>query len=235
MKTELIFALDVPDRKEAQRLIKLLGGEVSWHKIGLELFLREGAGLVERMADQGKKVFLDLKLHDIPRTVGKSVLQVGSVGASMMTIHAAGGSDMIQAAAEAAKRIKKPLKIIAVTVLTSLDAQALKKIGIKRNPGKWAVELAYVARRSGADGVVASPREIKAIKAACGTDFIVITPGIRMPDSPPDDQRRTATPSLAARMGADFIVVGRPIREAVNPVAAAREIKKMIAGPLKRR
>jgi len=235
MTTELIFALDVPDRKEAQRLIKLLDGEVLWYKIGLELFLREGAGLVERMADQGRKVFLDLKLHDIPRTVGKSVLQTGSAGASMMTIHAAGGSDMIRAAAQAAKRIRRPPKIIAVTVLTSLDARALNKIGVRRDPGKWAVELAIVARKSGADGVVASPREIKAIRKACGGDFIVITPGIRMPDSPPDDQRRTATPGLAARMGADFIVVGRPIREAADPAAAAREIKKMIAGSPKRR
>ena len=228
--TELIFALDVPDRKEADRWVELLGAEVSWHKIGLELFLREGAGLVERIAAQGKKVFLDLKLHDIPRTVEKSVLQVGSIGASMMTIHASGGPAMITAAAEAARKLKQPPKIIAVTVLTSLDAHDLKTIGLKRHPGKWAIQLALMAKESGADGVVAGPREVKPIKRECGSDFAVITPGIRMPDSQADDQRRTATPGAAARMGADFIVVGRPIREAPDPVNMAREIKKMIAG-----
>jgi len=225
--TKLIFALDVHDKMEAGRWVDILGSEVYWYKVGLELFLREGAGMVESIVGRGKKVFLDLKLHDIPRTVERAASQAGSMGVDMMTIHATGGRAMMEAAANAAASLKNPPKVVAVTVLTSLDANALEEIGLGADPRKWALELAKLAKKAGMDGVVASPLEAKSIKEACGKNFIV-TPGIRMPDSKVDDQRRTATPSEAAK-NADFIVVGRPIRDAPDPIAVTREINEMIS------
>lgn len=227
--TELIFALDVPDAREADRWVELLGRDVAWFKVGLELFIREGAQVVENIAEKGKNVFLDLKLHDIPRTVERAVAQAASTGAAMMTIHASGGAEMMEAAALSAASCKNPPKLVAVTVLTSLDAHALGKIGVRRDPRKWAIKLAKEAKDAGVDGVVSSPGEIKGIKNATGRDFLVVTPGIRMPDSVPDDQKRTATPAEARRRGADFIVVGRPIRDASDPLQAAVNIKKMIS------
>jgi len=226
--TELVFALDVPGRAEVEHWVGLLGGEVDWFKIGLELFVKEGPGVVEDVTSRNKKVFLDLKLHDIPRTVAKAVAGAASAGADMLTVHASGGAAMMKAAAEEASRLANPPKIVAVTVLTSLDSAALLDMGIRRSPAGWATRLARLARAGGMDGVVASVGEVEKIKKACGEDFIVVTPGIRPPGFAADDQKRVATPDMAAEKGSDFIVVGRPIREADDPVEVAMEIKRSI-------
>lgn len=226
--TKLIFALDVPDAAEATRWVNTLHGVVCWYKVGLELYLREGAGLVKKIRDMGNNIFLDLKLHDIPATVERAASQAALTGASMMTVHASGGVEMMKAAVRGVEAADNPPKIVAVTVLTSLDAIALKAVGLRRSPSKWALDLAAAAKVSGAAGIVCSPNEIKKIKKLCGENFLAITPGIRMPGSVKDDQRRTATPEQASQWGADFIVVGRPIRNAADPVAAAKAIINML-------
>lgn len=232
--TELIFALDVPEGAESLRWVELLGDEVNWYKVGPELFVKEGPRAIEEITSRNKKVFLDLKFHDIPRTVAKAVAGAASAGADMLTVHASGGAAMMEAASREAAKLPNPPKIVAVTVLTSLDSAALKDTGLRRNPARWAAQLARLAKASGLGGVVASVGEVKAIKRACGGDFLVVTPGIRPPRSGADDQKRTATPEMAAKAGADFIVVGRPIREANDPLAVAREIKSSISGNLAR-
>lgn len=222
--TELIVALDVPTIKLAGEWVELLDEDVSWFKVGLELFTAEGKAVATMLKGRGKKVFLDLKFHDIPRTVARAVVRAADMGVDMINLHAVGGREMMETAAATLVDRDNPPKLIAVTVLTSMDAGALREMGIRRNPKTWVTDLALMAWNHGLDGVVASPRELKNIRKACGVGFIVVTPGIRMPDSPADDQRRTATPEQASKWGADYIVVGRPILEADNPVKAARSI-----------
>jgi len=211
---KLIVALDVKTENEALALVKNLSPFADIFKVGPILFLASGPALVKRISAMGKNVFLDLKFHDIPATVQRSVESARELGVYSLTIHSCGGEEMIKAAASVPGRPE----IWAVTVLTSQNTSA-----------DVVIERARLAMANGADGVIASPLEIEAVKKACGSNFSVITPGIR-PAKADDDQKRVATPAAAIKSGADFIVVGRPIIADPDPVAAARRIEEEING-----
>jgi orotidine-5'-phosphate decarboxylase len=226
----VLVALDVATAAEATRLANLLRGAVGGFKIGKQLFTAEGPSIVRALADRGDRVFLDLKFHDIPNTVAGAVASAVSTGAWMINVHASGGRAMMRAAAEAARTSAeqsardKPL-VIAVTVLTSLDEAALRETGVEHPVRDQVVRLARLAQDAGLDGVVASPLEITDIRAACGTAFAIVTPGIRAAaQAGSDDQARTLSPREAIDRGATFIVVGRPITAAADPRAAAEQI-----------
>ena len=220
---QLIVALDTDSMDEANQLVSRLGDTVSWYKVGKQLFTRCGPAAVTSLKEKGKKVFLDLKFHDIPNTVAQAVRSAASLGADMTNIHAGGGPAMMRAAAEAA--CDCDMILIAVTVLTSMDADELRKVGVKASPEEQVLRLAKLAQQEGIRGVVCSGHEIAPIRQTCGTDFLLVVPGIRPADSQHGDQKRVMTPSKAARAGADYIVVGRPIRAAANPAAAAQSVQ----------
>ena len=232
-RDRLIVALDTSDRREVRRLLKALRGKVGLFKVGLQIFSAHGPAIVREIVEKGDRVFLDLKLHDIPNTVAHAVAEGARLGVSLMTLHVPGGEAMMRAAAEAASRTRPPSarpRLVGVTVLTSLDAPALAAVGIQEPLPNLAVRLAVLARSSGLDGVVASGREVEAIKAACGTSFLAVVPGIRPSGEGLNDQKRATTPSEALAAGADYIVVGRPITAAKDPAAAADSILKEIGG-----
>jgi len=230
-KDRLIVALDVDSEYKALEAVRRLKKTVRFFKVGFELFSSCGPAIIEKIRKAGCEVFLDLKFHDIPNTVAKSARSVTGLGVYMFNVHASGGLDMMKAAAaacaEEAARIKKAKpKILAVTVLTSMDENALKKTGINDNISSQVVRLAKLAKEAGLDGVVASPQEARIIRDAVGKDFLIVTPGVRPASAETQDQKRTATPKEAIAQGADFIVVGRPILEARDPAQAAVEILK---------
>jgi orotidine-5'-phosphate decarboxylase len=224
----LIAALDVATRAEADALVARLGGAADWVKIGLELFCGEGPELVRDATRAGRRVMLDLKLHDIPETVARATRQVAALGAELLTVHASGGRAMLEAAVANAGATR----ILAVTVLTSLGDPDLEAIGVKDWGGAQVLRLARLAHEAGCAGVVASPLEVAAIRRELGPDVLVVTPGIRpaVAGVEGDDQKRTATPRAARAAGADLIVVGRPLRDAPDPAAAARAIAAELAG-----
>ena len=226
----IIVALDVSTPSDALALADKLRGDVGAFKIGKQLFTAAGPDVVRALVSQGDRVFLDLKFHDIPNTVAGAVKSACGIGVWMVNVHASGGRTMMEAARRAAdesaaKGGVKPL-VIAVTVLTSLTAADLNSIGVSASPLDQAVRLAEMAREAGLDGVVASPQETSAIRAACGPDFLIVTPGIRGggAQASPDDQQRTLTPAQAIAAGSSYLVVGRPITGAPDPRAAARQI-----------
>jgi orotidine-5'-phosphate decarboxylase len=229
-KEKIIVALDVPSADAALRVAQILHGHVGLFKVGKEVFTAEGPAVVRRLVAEGNRVFLDLKFHDIPNTVRAAAHQAALLGASLITIHAAGGRKMIAAASEGVRAAAKetgftqPTKVLAVTALTSLSAEDLAEVGFQGSPEEVVVRLARLAKSAGADGVIASPREISAIREACGPDFLIVTPGIRPAAGTGDDQARTATPASAIRAGADYLVIGRPITGATDPAAAADAI-----------
>jgi orotidine-5'-phosphate decarboxylase len=229
-KEKIIVALDVPSADAALRAAQKLHGHVGLFKVGKEVFTAEGPAVVRRLVAEGNRVFLDLKFHDIPNTVRAAAHQAALLGASLITIHAAGGRKMIAAAGEGVRVAAKetggsqPTKVLAVTALTSLSAEDLAEVGFQGSPEEVVVRLARLAKSAGADGVIASPREISAIREACGPDFLIVTPGIRPATGSSDDQARTATPASAIRAGADYLVIGRPITGATDPAAAADAI-----------
>jgi len=223
MNKNLIVALDVDSLKKAKALVDLLSPYVDIFKVGNQLFTRYGPEAIKMIQRKGARVFLDLKFHDIPNTVANALKAAKEMGVFMVNIHAFGGKDMIQAAVASRGRSKKPI-IVAVTVLTSLGKKGLETIGVKRSPTAQVKRLALLARSSKADGVVCSPQEVAAIRKACGDKFVIVTPGIRPAYSVKYDQKRTATPQYAIEQGADYIVVGRPITGAKEPVSAARTI-----------
>ena len=230
MTPQLIVALDVPDRAAAVASLERLSAEVAFFKIGLELFCAAGPGVLEPFQARGKKIFLDLKLHDIPRTVERAVQAAARHGVYMLTVHAAGGAAMLRAAAEAARALGPHApKIVAVTVLTSLDQQDLADLGVQRTPGEQALALARLALTAGVDGLVCSPQEAAALRQAFGPQPLLVTPGIRLPADALGDQKRVATPAAAVQAGASFLVVGRPILEAADPAAAARQVLRDMA------
>ena len=224
---ELIVALDVNSRQEAVEKVKAIGDPVGFYKIGLELFTAEGPDVVKAVRDLGKKVFLDLKFHDIPRTVERAVKSGGRLGVDLMTIHSVGGRAMIRAAADAAAEFgEKGPKILAVTVLTSLDQSDLADVGIAgRTPAEQVAAMARFATENGAHGLVCSPREVGALSAALKKGTIFVTPGVRPAGAAVGDQKRVATPAEAVRDGATHLVVGRPVLAAADPAAAARAIR----------
>jgi orotidine-5'-phosphate decarboxylase len=223
---ELIVALDVQSRAEAVERISAIGDSVGFYKIGLELFTAEGPDVVKAVRDMGKKVFLDLKFHDIPRTVERAVRSGAKLGADLMTIHACGGNAMVRAAADAAAEFGAAApKILAVTVLTSLDERDLRDIGVAgRTPADQVRAAAFLAVASGADGLVCSPKEVGALSAALRPGTVFVTPGVRPAGAAVGDQKRVATPADAVRDGATHLVVGRPILAASDPAAAAKAI-----------
>lgn len=224
--SELIVALDVQSRLEAVDRVSAIGDAVGFYKIGLELFTAEGPDVVKAVKDLGKKVFLDLKLHDIPRTVERAVRSAGKLGVDLLTIHSVGGNAMIRAAADAAAEFGEAApKVLAVTVLTSLDETDLRDVGITgRTPADQVRAAAFLAVASGADGLVCSPREVGALSKALRKGTLFITPGVRPAGADLGDQKRVATPADAVRDGATHLVVGRPILAAPDPAAAAAAI-----------
>ena len=238
-RKHLIFGLDVASTKEALSLVRRLTGEVGLFKVGKRLFVHAGPDIVRRIRKQGGEVFLDLKFHDIPETVATASVEAARLGVYLLNIHASGGTEMMKHTVAAvdnvcrAEKLRRP-KLLAVTVLTSLDAGDLKAVGVGGSARKQVLRLARLASNCGMDGVVASPHEIEWIREECGPRFLIVTPGIR-PAAVDDDQKRIATPSAAVRAGADYIVVSRPIREAPDPVRAAREIIADIAVGLGRK
>ena len=228
---ELIVALDVPSRAEAEARVKLLGDAVDFYKIGLELFTAEGPDVVKAVKGLGKKVFLDLKFHDIPNTAAQAVRSGGRLGVDLMTIHSVGGQRMIAAAAEAAAEFgPNGPRILAVTVLTSLDQDDLADIGVpNRTPAEQVAALAKFAVAHGAHGLVCSAFDVGALSPTLPAGTLFVTPGVRPAGAAVGDQKRIATPAVAVAGGATHLVVGRPIMATADPVAAARAIRAEMA------
>ncbi len=215
----ICIALDYPNGKEALAAARRFGPRVGWLKIGLEAFVAEGPSLVAEVA-KISRVFLDLKFHDIPNTVAGAVVAAARSGASLFNVHASGGRAMLEAARRALPDGPARPKLVAVTLLTSIDAKALADLPIAGQPEGIARRLALLARDCGLDGAVCSPTDLPAIRAACGSDFLTVVPGIRPVGSATDDQKRIATPREALAAGADILVVGRPVTAAADPDAA---------------
>ncbi len=228
-RSRLIVALDVPDRASAIKAVEQLSGHVGYFKVGLEIFAAEGPRLVQEIRDRGEKVFLDLKLHDIPNTVAGAVRSVCRLGVQMLTVHASGGPKMLAAACQEAKSAAAPPMILAVTALTSLSETDINGMGIPGAVEQWVERLAATAREAGVPGLVASSSELMMLHRKFGNALRYIIPGIRPAGSATQDQSRVATPGQAIRDGADFIVVGRPIMQAPDPAQAADAIVKEIA------
>ncbi|MFQ5773725.1 MAG: orotidine-5'-phosphate decarboxylase [Kiloniellaceae bacterium] len=234
-KDRIFVALDTPDLERAAKLASALRGAVGGLKVGAELFTAHGPDGV-RAVIGGERLFLDLKFHDIPNTAAGALRAAARVRPFMVTVHAAGGPAMMQAAAQAAREAAedadapRPL-VIAVTVLTSLDDSDLEAVGQHGPVGEQVRRLAVMARDSGLDGAVCGPHEITALRALCGPDFVLVVPGIRPRLAPAGDQKRVMTPAQAVAAGADYLVVGRPITAQPDPVAAARRIAEELADP----
>ncbi len=224
MTNPIFVALDTPSLDRARTLAQTLKPFVGGVKLGLEFYGANGPDGVRAVASVGAPVFLDLKLHDIPNTVAGAMKALAPIGAAILNVHAAGGAAMMRAAAEAAATAERRAKIIAVTVLTSLEDRELPQIGVSGTALEQAVRLAVLAKDSGLDGVVCSPHEIKAVRTACGPGFLIVTPGVRPAGGELGDQKRVMTPKQAVEAGADILVIGRPITGAPDPVRAAREI-----------
>src|SRR3954453_5735069 len=223
-RDRLMLSLDVPNAAEAQRLVRTIGDTASIYKIGKQLFTSEGPALVRDLVSSGRKVFLDLKYHDIPNTVASAVSSAAELNVAMLTVHASGGSKMLRAAAEAAAQsASKPL-VLAVTVLTSMADEDLHEIGIAGSAQEQVLKLAKLAEKARIGGLVASPSELKALRQTIGQEMKIVTPGVRPEGSDKGDQARVATPPEAIANGADYIVVGRAITAAADPAAAAAAI-----------
>lgn len=221
---ELILALDIDDRSEAIQLVKRSGDSLTWVKIGLQMFTKYGPDYVREISDLGKKVFLDLKLHDIPNTVAKAVASVCELPIDMLTLHTCGGKEMMEWAVKSQREHKPELQLLGVTVLTSMDDEALAGIGVNRTAAAQVSALTALAGEAGMSGLVCSPHEAAQVKSAHGSQFKLVTPGIRPPGADAGDQKRIMTPRLAAAQGADFIVVGRPIYQAKDPESVVKSI-----------
>jgi orotidine-5'-phosphate decarboxylase len=221
MRERLIVALDVSSGGEAQKLVARLGDAAGIYKVGLQLFTSEGPSIVTDLVASGRRVFLDLKLHDIPTTVALAVKSAAELGVHMLTVHASGGTAMLRAATEAAAG---RVNILAVTVLTSLNDEDMQEIGILGRVSDQVLRMAALAQSVGCQGIVTSPRESLMVRKSLGEGFAIVTPGIRPAGAEANDQQRTATPAQAISNGASHIVVGRPITHAQDPAAAVGEI-----------
>jgi orotidine-5'-phosphate decarboxylase len=229
VKCDLILALDLPDEEQALRMLDRIGSELRWIKIGLQLFTRYGPRMVEQVAERGYSVFLDLKLHDIPNTVASAVTSLAHLPIDLLTIHACGGSEMMRAAETARAKQRPSMTLLGVTVLTSMDGTGLAEIGVESPPPDQVLRLARLAGTSGVGGLVCSPLELPVLRRELGPDPIIVTPGVRPSGAAADDQKRIMTPADAARAGASFIVVGRPIYKADDPAAATRAVIEELA------
>jgi orotidine-5'-phosphate decarboxylase len=229
MRDRLIVALDVDTLEQAQNIVRLLAKDVGMFKIGKQLFTHAGPQAVRLIQELGGEIFLDLKFHDIPNTVAKAAIEATRLGVKMFNVHASGSLEMMRLTVKEVARVcrqekrRRPI-MLAVTVLTSLNQDDLKRVGVTNKVAAQVVRLAALTQEAGMDGVVASPQEVTDIRAACGRRFIIVTPGIRPAEAQRNDQQRVMTPQDAVHAGVDYIVVGRPIIEAKDPVAAARAI-----------
>jgi orotidine-5'-phosphate decarboxylase len=223
-RKRLIVALDVPSAQAAVELTRRLERTCHWFKVGMELFTAAGPAMVETLTANGHSVFLDLKFHDIPNTVAGAVRSAAALGVRMMTIHAAGGPTMLAAANSALEGIVNPPQLLAVTMLTSMDAPQMKAIGLTRSPEKQVGLLAKMGLKSGIHGFVCSPLEVAALRILTGDRGVLVVPGIRPAGAEAGDQKRLATPANALRQGASYLVVGRPITQAPDPGEAANAI-----------
>ena len=220
----VFVAIDTPDLSRALDLASQLKPHIGGLKVGLEFLTANGPEGVKKIVALGLPVFADTKFHDIPNTVAAASREIAKLGVSIFNIHASGGAAMLQAAREAAKAIDPKVQLIAVTVLTSMSSDDVEEVGQKGPPEQQVVRLANLTKANGLDGVVCGPTEIRAVRQACGADFLLVVPGIRPTGSLMGDQRRAMTPVGAARLGADILVIGRPITGAANPGEAARAI-----------
>ena len=228
-KEKIIFALDVEHFGEAQRWVNLLKDRVGIFKVGKQLFTHTGPKVIDMIRQKGQKVFLDLKFHDIPNTVAKAGEEATKLNVSMFNLHALGGFEMMRKTVEASKATAKSLGIprpliLAVTILTSMDEETLKEVGVQGPLLEEVGRLASLSLKAGIDGVVASPQEIGIIRERCGEKFLIVTPGIRHPSAKRDDQKRTLSPKEAINAGANYLVIGRPIKEAKDPLEAVQKI-----------
>ncbi len=223
-KDRLIIALDVPNAAQAQRLVLALGDAGTFYKVGLELFTAEGPSIVRNLVSCGKKIFLDLKIHEIPNSAAGAIRSASALGVSMVTVHATGGLKMMQAASIAALAAPHRLTVLAVTVLTSLSDEDVRQIGYTSNSGDQVLRLARLAKNAGCGGLVSSPQEVPELRRELGAELAIVTPGIRPLGSDVGDQARISTPADALRAGASHLVVGRPINAADDPAAAAAAI-----------
>ena len=230
MKTRdrLIVALDLPQGDAARALVERLAGHVGLFKVGSQAFTAAGPELVREIVGRGEKVFLDLKFHDIPNTVAGAVASASRLGVSLVDVHGLGGRAMMEAAVGALPAMGT--RLLAITILTSHDEETLGEIGVNGSMAESVRRLAQLARDAGADGVVASPHEVALVREACGSDFLIVTPGIRPAGAALGDQARAATPAAALAAGADYVVVGRPITGATDPAAAADAIVREMEG-----
>jgi orotidine-5'-phosphate decarboxylase len=227
-REKLIVALDVSTAAAAQKIVAAVGDSALTYKVGMQLYTAEGPQLVRDLVASGRRVFLDLKYHDIPNTVAAAVREAAKLGVSMLTVHAAGSGKMLRAAGDAAREINPALLVLGVTVLTSLDENDLERIGVQGTVLDEVLRLSALTLESGCQGVVASAHEAAALRANLGDDFVIVTPGVRPAGSGHADQARVLTPAEAIAAGASYIVVGRPITEAVDPAAEARAILSQI-------
>jgi len=228
-RQRLIVALDVSTAAAAQKIVAAVGDSALTYKVGMQLYTAEGPQVVRDLVASGRRVFLDLKYHDIPNTVGAAVTEAAKLGVSMLTVHALGSAKMLRAAADAA-RTRPELIVLAVTVLTSMDGNDLEKIGVPGSVEQSVVRLAKLALGNGCQGIVTSAREAAKVRAELGNDFAIVTPGVRPAGTSVGDQVRVVTPAEAIAAGASHIVVGRPITEAADPAAEARAILGQISG-----
>jgi len=233
-KDRIIFALDVEHFSEAQQWVNLLKDQIGVFKVGKQLFTHAGPKVIDMIRKRNQNIFLDLKFHDIPTTVAKAGVEATKLNVSIFDLHALGGFEMMKKTVEASRTtakelgIPKPL-ILAITILTSMDEDSLKEVGIRGPILDEVGQLALLAMKAGVDGVVASPQEIGVIRKQCGQDFLIVTPGIRLPSDKKDDQKRTLSPKEAISAGADYLVIGRPIKEAKDPLEAVRKIVEDIS------
>ncbi len=230
---KVIIALDLSDLKKMRKVVAELSPHTGFFKVGLEMFIGFGPDIVREVVEQKGHVMLDLKLHDIPNTVKKATKNAASLGAELLTIHTTGGTEMMKAAKEAVDEFeqetgKKGPKLLGVTVLTSIDQETLNELGVDKQVADQVVALAKLAQISGLDGVVSSPKEIEKIREACGDDFLIVTPGIRPEWASTDDQKRICTPAEAVKLGASYLVIGRPVLKAENQVEAIVRINREI-------
>ena len=228
-RQRLIVALDVSTAAAAQKIVAAVGDSALTYKVGMQLYTAEGPKVVRDLVASGRRVFLDLKYHDIPNTVGAAVAEAAKLGVHMLTVHAAGSGKMVRAAVDAARE-NPGLMVLAVTVLTSLDANDLDKIGVRGSVADSVVRLATIALANGCHGIVTSAREAPTLRSELGHDFAIVTPGVRPAGTNVGDQVRVVTPAEAIASGASHIVVGRPITEAADPAAEARAILSQISG-----
>ena len=226
-RDRLIVALDFPNQAKALALVSVLSGAVSTYKIGLQLYTAEGPGIVRAVAATGARIFLDLKLHDIPNTVAKTVTAAGDLGVQMLTVHLSGGRAMLEAAVAA----RSPnLSLLGVTVLTSATQDTLTETGVSSGVEEQVVRLADLGKKSGIDGLICSPHELRTLRERLGDEMMLITPGVRPSWAAADDQKRFTTPNEALKNGADYLVIGRPITADPNPREAVERVLDEISG-----